>query len=578
MIPVRAYLSLLSSHLRGLGGRVTAMATAVVTGIALQLLAPQLVKRVIDGALAGQPSRLLIPLAVAFVLLAFAQQAMSVLATWLATDIGWRATNRLRADLTRHVLHLDMGFHKRHTPGELIERVDGDVTALGNFFSAMVVTVVGNGLLVAGIVFLLFFESWVVGAFVLAMTLVLLGALGRLHDVAVSWWRDVRESSAIAQGQVGEFTDGTEDIRGVGAEAFVQDRFTTILREWLPRHRRGWMGWGIMWAAQEGQAILVTMGVYWLGVTFLDAGTMTIGGIYLVIHYVEMMGRPIRQMRDQLQDLQKAGAAIGRINDLQAVRPALPSTGTARLPAGPLSVVLDRVGFAYADEPGRDVLRDVHVAVAPGRVLGVVGRTGSGKSTIARLVTRIHVAHTGEVRIHGHEVSQVANLRERVAMVTQDVQLLRATVRDNLTFHDTTIDDDRLLDVIATLGLQEWFATLPDGLDTHLGAGVLSAGQAQLLAFTRVFLRDPGLVVLDEASSRLDPATEHMLEHAVDRLLDGRTGVVIAHRLHTLQRADDILLLQDGRVVEFGARAELAADPDSAFAGMLATGMEEVLA
>ena len=578
MIPVRAYLSLLASHVQGLRWRVTAMATAVLAGIALQLLAPQLVKRVIDGALAGQPAGVLVPLATWFVVLAFLNQGVSVLATWLATDIGWRATNRLRADLTAHVLHLDMGFHKRHTPGELIERVDGDVTALGNFFSAMVVNVVGNGLLVAGIVVLLFRESWVVGGFVLAMTLLLLGLLGRLHDVAVSWWRAVRASSATAQGQVGEFTDGTEDIRGNGAEAFVQAQFTTVLRQWLPRHRRGWLGWGIMWGAQEAQAIVVTIGVYWLGARFLDAGTMTIGGIYLVIHYVEMIGRPIRQMRDQLQDLQKAGAAIGRITDLQAVRSALPEAGTTRLPSGPLSVTLDGVRFAYADEPSRPVLRGIDLDLAPGRVLGIVGRTGSGKSTLARLVTRIHEADAGEVRINGHEVSDIANLRDRIAVVTQDVQLVRGSVRDNLTFHDRTVGDDRLLDVIATLGLHEWFATLPQGLDTHLGASGLSAGQAQLLAFTRVFLRDPGLVVLDEASSRLDPATEQLLERAVDRLLAGRTGIIIAHRLHTLQRADDILLVADGDVVESGPRDRLATDPGSAFARLLATGMEEVLA
>jgi ATP-binding cassette subfamily B protein len=578
MIPVRAYLSLLATHLRGLRWRVVAMAATVLAGITLQLLAPQLVKRVIDGALAGQPASVLVPLATWFVVLAFATQGVAVLATWLATDIGWRATNRLRADLTAHVLHLDMGFHKRHTPGELIERVDGDVTALGNFFSAMVVNVVGNGLLVAGIVVLLFRESWVVGGFVLAMTLVLLGLLGRLHDVAVTWWRAVRASSAAAQGQVGEFTDGTEDIRGNGAEAFVQARFTTILRDWLPRHRRGWLGWGIMWGAQEAWAIVVTIGVYWLGARFLDAGTMTIGGIYLVVHYVEMVSRPIRQMRDQLQDLQKAGAAIGRINDLLAVRPGLPPVGDVQVPPGALAVALDGVQFAYDDEPARPVLRGIDVEVAPGRVLGIVGRTGSGKSTLARLVTRLHVADAGEVRLGGHEVSRIANLRDRVAMVTQDVQLVRGSVRDNLTFHDHTIGDDRLHDAITTLGLREWFATLPAGLDTHLGTGTLSAGQAQLLAFTRVFLRDPGLVVLDEASSRLDPATEQLLERAVDRLLAGRTGIIIAHRLHTLHRADDILLLGDGAVVESGPRSRLATDPTSAFSQLLTTGMEEVLA
>ena len=165
-------------------------------------------------------------------------------------------------------------------------------------------------------------------------------------------------------------------------------------------------------------------------------------------------------------------------------------------------------------------------------------------------------------------------------MVTQDVQLFRATVRDNLTFFNANIPDAEILDVIHRLELDQWLASLPDGLDTMLasGSGGLSAGQAQLLAFTRIFLEDPGVVVLDEASSRLDPATEALIERAVDHLLENRTGILIAHRLATVRRADDILILDDGRVAEFGRRSDLVADPRSRFSKLLEVGLEEVLA
>jgi ATP-binding cassette subfamily B protein len=165
-------------------------------------------------------------------------------------------------------------------------------------------------------------------------------------------------------------------------------------------------------------------------------------------------------------------------------------------------------------------------------------------------------------------------------MVTQEVQLFRGSVRDNLTFFAADTSDKRLWEVLFALGLGDWAAGLPQGLDTVLetGSAGLSAGQAQLLAFARVFLRDPGLVILDEASSRLDPATEALIERAVGRLLAGRTGVIIAHRLATVERADDILILEAGRVVESGERAALAADPGSRFSRLLRTGMEEVLA
>jgi ABC-type multidrug transport system fused ATPase/permease subunit len=221
-------------------------------------------------------------------------------------------------------------------------------------------------------------------------------------------------------------------------------------------------------------------------------------------------------------------------------------------------------------------------------VLGVLGRTGSGKTTLTRLLFRLYDVDAGAITLDGVDLRALplGELRRHVGLVTQDVQLFAATVRDNLTLFANydparpNIGDDDIVAALETLGLGPWLRGLPAGLDSVLASGGkgLSAGEAQLLALARVFLRDPRLVVLDEASSRLDPATEGLLEQAIDRLLAGRTGIVIAHRLRTVQRADDILILEGGRVVEHGPRVALAADPDSRFAQLLQTGLEEVLA
>jgi ATP-binding cassette subfamily B protein len=226
-------------------------------------------------------------------------------------------------------------------------------------------------------------------------------------------------------------------------------------------------------------------------------------------------------------------------------------------------------------------LHDITVTLEPGRVLGLLGRTGSGKTTLTRLLVRLYDPTEGTVRVGGADLRTVAlaDLRRRVGMVSQDVQLFRASVRDNLTFFDAAITEEQVREVVDTLGLEPWLAGLPHGLDTMLGSGGegLSAGEAQLLAFGRVFLKDPGLVILDEASSRLDPATERMLERGIDRLLEGRSGIVIAHRLETVQRVDDIMILEAGRVVEYGDRARLAADPTSRFSHLLRGDAREVL-
>ena len=234
------------------------------------------------------------------------------------------------------------------------------------------------------------------------------------------------------------------------------------------------------------------------------------------------------------------------------------------------------------------MLHDVTFELEAGKILGLLGRTGSGKTTLTRLLFRLYDVDAGGITLDGIDLRQVslADVRQHIGLVTQEVQLFAATVRDNLTLfrrYDRTkppIPDAEIEAALHTLGLGDWLASLPNGLDTELKTGGqgLSAGQAQLLAFTRVFLRNPQLVILDEASSRLDPATEQLLERAIDTLLDGRTAIIIAHRLRTVQRADEILILENGRIQEIGPRLELLNNPNSRFAQLLQTGMEEMLA
>jgi ABC-type multidrug transport system fused ATPase/permease subunit len=262
------------------------------------------------------------------------------------------------------------------------------------------------------------------------------------------------------------------------------------------------------------------------------------------------------------------------------LKPALPD-GSERLErkqGEAFAVELERVTFGYI--PEEPIIHEVSFTIKPGRVLGIVGRTGSGKTTLARLLFRLYDAQTGEIRIGGKEIRRVRlrDLRGQIGLVTQDVQLFNASLRDNLTFFKRSVSDQRVLAALDEVGLTPWLKSLAEGLDTILGSDGegLSAGEAQLLAFSRILLSNPGLVILDEASSRLDPLTEGLVERAVGKLFRERTGLVIAHRLATIQRVDDILLLEDGRIVEYGPRVQLINDPQSRFARLLRTGLEEV--
>jgi ATP-binding cassette subfamily B protein len=328
---------------------------------------------------------------------------------------------------------------------------------------------------------------------------------------------------------------------------------------------------------------LVTAFVFAVGVYRLNQGVITIGTIYLAFHVTVMAGWSLFRITEQMETLQRARASLVRINEfyhtesrIQAL-PAVSLKVKSSEKSEALSVEFRDVSFAY--QAGVPVLQDISFRLSPDRVLGLLGRTGSGKTTLARLLVHFYEPGRGTIHLGGKDLRHIppAELHRQVGWVTQEVQLFHATVRDNLTFFDRTISDERILDVIEQLGLVSWYKTLPNGLDTELAAGGkgLSAGEAQLLVFTRVFLQDPGLVILDEASSRLDPATEHLITRAVDRLLKGRTAIVIAHQLKTVQRADEIMIIEGGRIIEHGSRELLAADSFSRFYQLLQTGSEQ---
>ena len=572
----RQYVELLVRYLRPQAGMVAAVAVLLFAGIGLQLVNPQIIRYFIDEALAGSPVSRLVAAAGLFTLIAVLQQVVNVLAAYASGRVGWTATNALRGDLGEHCLSLDMSFHNDRTPGEMIERIDGDANELGGFFSSFVINLLGNVLLLLGILALLFREDWRAGLALTAFTLVLLVVLARMRDLAVAHSKAERDASTATFGFIEERLSGREEIWANGARPYVVRRFRELMRVWFRADLRAGLMTGIMFNIngfmfKVGSAISLAVGAY----LFLN-DLATIGTVYLIFHYTSLIGTPVQSMTRQLNSLQRATASLVRISELLQNRRTV-LDGEESLAEAEASLRFEGVSFGYGE--GEPVLRDVTFDLRPGRVLGVVGRTGSGKTTLARLLARLYDPDEGRILLGGQDIRGcgVSDLRDRVAMVTQDIRIFHGTIRDNLTLYDRSVDDERLLDVFERLGIMAWYRTQPRGLDTQLRSGSigLSSGEAQLLALGRVFLKDPKVVVLDEPTSRLDRATEALIERALDELMADRTVVLIAHHLATVQRCDDILVLDDGRVVEHGSRERLAADPGSRFHRLLQTGLEE---
>ena len=567
---IKAYFALFNRYLAADLPSFFLLCGITLLSLGLRLYAPQWLRFYVDGVGIGQTAEELMRIALIFSLLSLLRHGSMIAYRMLSEVTGLKATDALRRDVVEHCLALDLSYHKDHTPGEMISRLDHDVNQVAGFFARFWSGILVSFLALFGAIAVIFYEVPLLGGILSLSTGMSLWGMLKIKDATLPYIESNLPRMALHYGNMEEHFTAAEDLRANGALAYTMKRFHETLAYWKTSHRDSYLAFMTLHSSMQLFFGLNTILTFAFCMFYWQQGLMQVGTAFMLVNYSEQLRGPINDLRMRFVDLQRAEASLHRLQETLDVEPSIKDEGVISIfPKAP-HLAFSRVSFAY--DPEIKVLDDLSFTIAPGQVLGLLGRSGSGKSSLVRLLLRFYEHQEGAITLDGHEIAQypLQDLRRSIAYVTQEVQLFKASLRHNLNFFDDSISDEQILTALDNLGLTTWYKQLPKGLDSVFSENFgLSAGESQLLALTRAFLRNPSLVILDEASARLDPLTEQQVAHGIDRLLANRTGIIIAHRLHTLERVDQLLILDKGKIVEQGKYRDLADNSSSHFASLL---------
>jgi ATP-binding cassette, subfamily B, bacterial MsbA len=533
---------------------------ATVIAPAIVLAIPLVERQLIDGVVLAQRLDLLIPTMAIYSTLWLAMTGIHILNGTLRTYLGERLSQLLRQKIFTHSDALSLAFSHREHSGRTMALFANDVPSLVGLLSGTLFSTLGSLIVLVLAAALMFDMSWQL-ALVVALVPPLVGGLGAfvtrpLRPAA----RRVQEKAAELSERIQENLAGVREIVAFGREASEGRRFWAAQSELLRlRMRLAYMDTGL----QTGQTVFslaITLVILGYGGYLVTQGLVTIGTLFAIRSLFNYMFTSVSQVFGAVGTIQKTLAAADRIYAFLDQRPTVQEYPGARTPDGVHgAVTFEQVSFSY--QPGRPVLHDVSFTARPGEVVALVGPSGAGKTTVASLIARFYDPGSGRVLLDGTDLRDLTleGLRSQIGMVFQDSFLFATTIRENIAVGRERASEAEVVSAARAANVWEFIEALPDGLDTVVGQrGVqLSEGQKQRVAIARALLRDPRILILDEPTSALDARSEHLLQTALDVLIAGRTTFVIAHRLATAARADLILVLDRGRIVEQGTHGEL---------------------
>ena len=482
--------------------------------------------------------------------------------SYIMQMIGQHVMADLRREIFGHLQKLPVPFFDRNPIGRLVTRVTSDVDALNELFTAGLVSIFGDIMLLGGIVTVLFWLDWRLAIVTFAILPLLLALTLWFKVRARQSYRDVRVRLARINAFLQEHLSGMSVIQLFGREARAAAEFSEVNDAHRAANIRAIFFYAVYYPAVE---LITAVGlglIIWYGGAGVLGGALSVGALIAFLQYAQRFYQPLADLSEKYNILQAAMASSERIFKLLDTDLEIESPPDAYTPEEVLGAIeLDRVGFAY--NPGELVLEGISLRIEPGETVAIVGHTGAGKTTLGSLLLRYYDVTEGAIRIDGIDVRDwnLASLRGSIGMVLQDVFLFSGSVADNIRLGERRITDEQMRQAAAEVNALGFIERLPSGFAAPVrerGAG-FSVGQKQLLAFARALAFDPAVLILDEATSSVDTETEQLIQQALERLLTGRTSLVVAHRLSTIQRADRILVLHKGRLREEGTHQELLA-------------------
>ena len=567
--------ALLGSLLKPYSTSVALLALVVVVENVARLSVPLLVQRGIDKGippiLDGGPAHTLMVVVGVLCGVLVIQAVSRMFFLHRSGRIGQKVLLELRRRVFRHFQRLDIAFHERYTSGRVVSRSTNDVEAIQDMLETGFDSLITAVLTLIGTSVLLIVLDVKLGLMCLAAVPVLVALVWWFRNESAKTYRKVRESAALVIVQFVETMTGIKAVQAYRREPRNQEIFEDIADQYREINEKTFRLLAIFMPGVKLVGNITTGGVLLYGGFRVLHGEMTIGTLAAFLLYLRMFFEPMQEISQFFNTFQSASSALEKLAGVLGERPGIKD------PARPVAletvrgeVAFDDVGFAYV--PDRPVLPDLTFTVPAGQTVALVGTTGAGKTTIAKLIARFYDPTSGAVTLDGVDLRDISQseLRRHVVMVTQENFMFDGSVADNIRFGRPDATDAEVAAAAAAVGADRFIDALPDGYDTDVAkrGGRLSAGQRQLVAFARAFLADPAVLILDEATSSLDIPSERMVQRALETVLSDRTALVIAHRLSTVEVADRVLVLEHGRIIEDGAPDQLISHAEGRYAAL----------